>query len=104
MATPATQGEIWEELTRSPQACLAVDAAGLLCSGGLNGSVFRISSTSAATPMVVRALANGTLLPPPAEPSVPVGANAKPLLPTLGPRLVRPDGGKPGTMRSGPYR
>lgn len=28
MATPATQGEIWEELTRSPQACLAVDAAG----------------------------------------------------------------------------
>lgn len=82
---------------------------GLLCSGGLSGSVFRISGTSAATPMVVRALANDRLKSPAPPPPLPLKGNsyrpanqpakATPArAPRAGVPLVRPDGGEPGVM------
>lgn len=93
----------WATADESPRA------HGLLCSGGLSGSVFRISGTSAATPMVVRALADGRLnlpaKPPPSGTKPGYGTAGKGgAEPTeepgeAGVPLIRPDGGPPAVMR-----
>ena len=76
---------------------------GLLCSGGLSGSVVRLSGTSAATPMVARALANDLLAPQPTQKqSSWVGAAAAeqtgPLKSPEGTPIVRPGSAVLGIM------
>jgi hypothetical protein len=87
--SPRRGVDAWATADESPQVY------GLLCSGGFSGSVFRISGTSAATPMVVRALANRTLTLPAAA-GASLWESAK--QPLLAKPLVRPDGSRPGSM------
>jgi hypothetical protein len=78
--SPRVGVDLWAAADESPEVL------GLLCSGGLSGSAFRISGTSAASPLAARALADGLQPPMPQHGSLAAaGLHAADLA------LVRPD-------------